>query len=122
MHPLQVHGLRRRVPGRLLLRRPELPVIDPDECIDCGVCIPECPVKAIVPDTEAPGASNGPAQSRLSRSWPKITRKKPPPDADDWKGVTERRKILNCSTRGRVVEHGLIEVRRDDGGGLRQSG
>ncbi len=29
-------------------------VIDPDECIDCGACIPECPVEAIFPDTEVP--------------------------------------------------------------------
>lgn len=29
-------------------------VIDPDECIDCGACVPECPVEAIFPDTEVP--------------------------------------------------------------------
>jgi len=31
---------------------PNFLVIDPDECIDCGVCVPECPVDAIVPDTD----------------------------------------------------------------------
>ena len=62
-------------------------VINPDECIDCGVCEPECPVEAILPDTEEEAEkwlelnrdySTGP--------WPNITRKKePPPDADDFK-------------------------------------
>jgi ferredoxin len=32
----------------------EMLVIDPDECIDCGVCIPECPVEAIYPDRDVP--------------------------------------------------------------------
>lgn len=33
---------------------PNMLVIDPDECIDCGLCVPECPVKAIFPDNEVP--------------------------------------------------------------------
>ncbi|DAC33141.1 MAG TPA: 4Fe-4S dicluster domain-containing protein [Candidatus Poseidoniales archaeon] len=34
-------------------------VIDPDECIDCGACAPECPVDAIFPDTEVPDEEEG---------------------------------------------------------------
>ena len=57
-------------------------VIHPDECIDCGVCEPECPAEAIKPDTEP----NLDAWLRLnadySKTWPNITAKRePPPDA-----------------------------------------
>jgi ferredoxin len=58
-------------------------VIHPDECIDCGVCEPECPVQAIVPDTE-PGLETWLELNReYSEKWPNITVKKPaPPDAE----------------------------------------
>ena len=50
-------------------------VIHPDECIDCGVCEPECPPEAIVPDTD-PTAENWLELNRqYSESWPNITRK-----------------------------------------------
>ncbi|MGF1623456.1 MAG: ferredoxin FdxA [Alphaproteobacteria bacterium] len=63
-------------------------VIHPDECIDCGVCEPECPAEAIMPDTE-PGLDKWLEINRTySESWPNITRKKDSPeDADQWKGV-----------------------------------
>jgi ferredoxin len=52
-------------------------VINPDECIDCGVCEPECPVDAIKPDTE-PGLENWLEVNReYSTQWPNITVKKP---------------------------------------------
>lgn len=62
-------------------------VIHPDECIDCGVCEPECPVEAIVPDTE-PGAEEWVAFNlEYSEKWPNIVeRKEPPDDADNFKG------------------------------------
>jgi ferredoxin len=61
-------------------------VIQPDECIDCGVCEPECPVEAILPDTE-PDVDKWVAHNRqYSAYWPNITRKgETPADADDWK-------------------------------------
>ena len=61
-------------------------VIHPDECIDCGVCEPECPVEAIKPDTE-PGLEKWLELNRkFSETWPNITSKKePPPDADSHK-------------------------------------
>ena len=50
-------------------------VIHPDECIDCGVCEPECPPEAILPDTE-PGAEVWVALNQeLAEIWPNITQK-----------------------------------------------
>ena len=62
-------------------------VIHPDECIDCGVCEPECPVDAIKPDTE-PGAENWVEFNRkYSELWPVIiTKKDPLPEADERDG------------------------------------
>ena len=61
-------------------------VIHPDECIDCGVCEPECPVDAIKPDTE-PGLEKWLELNRkYSETWPNITSKKEAPsDADAYK-------------------------------------
>jgi ferredoxin len=66
-------------------------VIKPDECIDCGVCEPECPAEAIVPDTD-PGADKWLNMNKdYAESWPNITRKgTAPDDADQWKGVPDK--------------------------------
>src|SRR5262244_4523569 len=66
-------------------------VIHPDECIDCGVCEPECPVDAIKPDIE-PGLDFWVELNRkYSEVWPNITRKKPaPPDADQFVNVPDK--------------------------------
>ena len=61
--------------GRLLLRGKNA-VIKPDECIDCGVCEPECPVDAIKADTE-PGSENWlEMNKKYSEIWPNISEKK----------------------------------------------
>ena len=63
-------------------------VINPNECIDCGVCEPECPAEAILPDTEAGLEKMLEANATFSAQWPNITRKRDePPDADEYKGV-----------------------------------
>lgn len=63
-------------------------VIHPDECIDCGVCEPECPAEAIVPDTDPKSEAWLELNREYSTQWPNITRKKPAPaDADDFKGM-----------------------------------
>ncbi|MEX6633695.1 ferredoxin FdxA [Hyphococcus lacteus] len=50
-------------------------VIHPDECIDCGVCEPECPAEAIIPDTE-PGADKWvEMNTKYANAWPNITEK-----------------------------------------------
>ncbi|HUF57210.1 MAG TPA: ferredoxin FdxA [Thermohalobaculum sp.] len=69
-------------------------VIHPDECIDCGVCEPECPVDAIRPDTEAGMEEWVTFNQKWSEAWPNITVKKDaPPDAekyDDESGKLEK--------------------------------
>ncbi len=63
-------------------------VIHPDECIDCGVCEPECPVEAIRPDTDEASEPFIEMNRQYSETWPNITRKgESPADADDWRDV-----------------------------------
>lgn len=70
-------------------------VIDPDVCIDCGVCIPECPAKAIKADTEEGTEKWVALGRRLSQKWPTITDPKAPlPDADAWATKTCKLKHL----------------------------
>ena len=63
-------------------------VIHPDECIDCGVCEPECPAEAIKPDTE-PGLDKWlEINSKYASAWPNITEKRDAPaDAKEMDGV-----------------------------------
>jgi ferredoxin len=72
-------------------------VIDPDECIDCAVCIPECPVNAIYADVDLPQQQLRFTElnADLCKTFPSITAKKePPPDADEWKDVTDKLQYL----------------------------
>ena len=67
---------------------PNMLVIHPDECIDCGVCEPECPAEAILSDTD-PEADNWlELNTKYSEIWPNISIKgEEPADADEYKGV-----------------------------------
>ena len=68
-------------------------VIDPEECIDCSLCVPECPVNAIYADDEVPEDQKHfiGINAELSEKWPVIVEKKPaPPDADDWVAVVDK--------------------------------
>src|SRR5687768_11872232 len=66
-------------------------VIHPDECIDCGVCEPECPVDAIVPDIDSRAEPYLELNRDFSTRWPNITRKKPPlPEAEQFKEVKDK--------------------------------
>jgi ferredoxin len=72
---------------------PNFLTIDPDECIDCAVCIPECPVNAIYAEEDVPEDQRQfiKLNVELARGWPSITRMKPhPADADDWKDVRDK--------------------------------
>ncbi len=61
-------------------------VIHPDECIDCGVCEPECPIEAILPDTEADSEKWVEFNRKYSEQWPVITTQKDPlPEAEEFK-------------------------------------
>ena len=69
---------------------PNFLVIDPDECIDCTLCEPECPAEAIFSEEDLPAGQEQFLQinADLAKKWPVITEKgEPPPDADEWKGV-----------------------------------
>jgi len=64
-------------------------VIHPDECIDCGVCEPECPVEAIVPDTAGNVTNWLEINRKFAETWPNITRKgEVPGDADEHREET----------------------------------
>ena len=72
---------------------PNMLVIDPEECIDCALCEPECPIEAIVPDDDLPEAQQQLLQlnAELAQEWPVLTEAKDPlPDADDWKDVPDK--------------------------------
>lgn len=61
-------------------------VINPDECIDCGVCEPECPIEAILPDTDEKADDWVEFNAKYSEEWPNITIKKDPmPEAEEMK-------------------------------------
>jgi ferredoxin len=77
---------------------PNMLVIDPDECIDCAVCIPECPVEAIRAEEDVPEDQRQfiALNVELARNWPSITRTKAAlPDADDWREVKEKLALLD---------------------------
>jgi ferredoxin len=76
-------------------------VIHPDECIDCGVCEPECPIDAIKPDTEPGLEKLLELNTKYSNIWPNITIKKESPfDAEKYKDLED--KLVNhfSSTAG----------------------
>ncbi len=76
---------------------PNFLVIDPDECIDCTLCEPECPVEAIFSEEELPAEQKQFLQINieLARQWPVITQRgEPPADADEWRGVAGKLKYL----------------------------
>lgn len=66
-------------------------VIHPDECIDCGVCEPECPVEAILPDTDPKSEPWFELNRKYADLWPNIIRMgTPPEDAKDWENVPNK--------------------------------
>jgi len=76
---------------------PNFLVIDPEECIDCTLCEPECPIGAIFADDDVPEGQENFIQlnAELSLEWPVINVSKDPlPDADDWQGVADKLKLL----------------------------
>ena len=66
-------------------------VIHPDECIDCGVCEPECPIDAIHSDIEDDMAKWVEINRKYAEKWPVITLKKAfPLDAKDWENIENK--------------------------------
>lgn len=76
---------------------PNMLVINPEECIDCNLCVPECPVEAIYAEEDLPEDQQEYLElnERLSQKWPVITAIKPPPaHADEWKNKPGKRELL----------------------------
>ena len=76
---------------------PNFLVIDPDECIDCTLCVPECPVEAIFAEDDVPEGQKSfiALNAELAKHWPAIIeRKAPPADAEDWRGVADKLRHL----------------------------
>ncbi|MHB1950790.1 MAG: ferredoxin FdxA [Acidiferrobacteraceae bacterium] len=76
---------------------PNFLVIDPDECIDCTLCVPECPVNAIFAEDDLPPGQMQflALNAELAKQWPVILEKKPaPPDAAEWEEVPDKLKHL----------------------------
>jgi ferredoxin len=76
---------------------PNFLVIDPDECIDCTLCVAECPAEAIFAEDDVPEAQRSfiALNAELAKNWPVITERKPgPSDADEWKEVKEKLHLL----------------------------
>ncbi|CAL1240310.1 ferredoxin FdxA [Candidatus Methylocalor cossyra] len=76
---------------------PNFLVIDPDECIDCTLCEPECPANAIFSEDEVPENQKQFIQlnAELAKIWPSITEVKPAlEDADEWNGKPDKLQYL----------------------------
>jgi ferredoxin len=76
---------------------PNFLAIDPDECIDCTLCVPECPVEAIFAEDDVPENQRAfiALNAELARNWPAIIERKDPlADADQWKGVGGKLRYL----------------------------
>jgi len=76
---------------------PNFLVINPDECIDCAVCVPECPIDAIYADTDLPEDQKvfKEINADLFKIWPRIVKKKDPlPDHEEWTDKLNKRDLL----------------------------
>ena len=76
---------------------PNFLVINPDECIDCAVCVPECPIDAIYADSDLPEDQKvfKEINADLFKIWPRIVKKKDPlPDHETWNGKPNKRDLL----------------------------
>ena len=77
---------------------PNFLVIDPEECVDCTLCVPECPIDAITHEDEVPDGQQifASVNTILSRHWPVLTHKRAAPtDAQRWDGRVDKRRFLD---------------------------
>ena len=76
---------------------PNFLVIDPDECIDCTLCVAECPVEAIYAEDDLPENQRHfiALNAELSKTWKVIVEKiDPPEDADEWAKIKDKKNLL----------------------------
>jgi ferredoxin len=72
-------------------------VIEPEDCIDCALCVSECPANAIYAEEDVPGDQRHfiALNAELARSWQAIVAKKEAPaDADEWLNVKDKLHLL----------------------------
>ena len=72
-------------------------VIDPEECIDCTLCVAECPVEAIYAEDDVPPEQRHftPLNAELAKLWkPIVERKGAPADADEWAKAKDKAHLL----------------------------
>ena len=87
---------------------PNMLVIDPEECIDCTLCVPECPVEAIFAEDDVPEGQRGfiALNAQLARQWkPIVVTRKPPADADAWAKVEDKKDLLELSPAQEPAEN-----------------
>ena len=73
-------------------------VINPDECIDCGVCEPECPIEAILPDTDP-----------KAEQWLEVNRKYSDPGEADWPNITSQKAPMESAEEMKGVPNKMAE-------------
>lgn len=76
---------------------PNFLVINPEECIDCAICVPACIVDAIMEEQDVPREQHHfiRLNAELAALWPRIPQGKlPPPDAEEWDGVRNKLQLL----------------------------
>jgi ferredoxin len=76
---------------------PNMLVIDPDECIDCTLCVAECPVEAIFAEDDVPDGQQEfiALNAELAKAWkPIIEKKDAPADADEWAKVKDKKHLI----------------------------
>jgi ferredoxin len=81
-------------------------VIDPDVCIDCGLCVPECPTEAIFAEDDLPEKWSEYVEinAKYTPDWPVIDAQKSPlPEADDMKEVEAKREMLDPAAFSRIA-------------------
>lgn len=91
---------------------PNYLVIDPDECIDCALCEPECPVDAIFAEDDLPEGYHKYIEinETLAKKWPNITeRKEPPEDAAQWEDTPNKLKYLEGEGSQEVLDDFLSD-------------
>ena len=76
---------------------PDMLVINPDECIDCNLCVSHCPVNAIYAEDDLPPDQTDflAINAKFAQKWPILSEaQNPPPDAEHWKTVKEKKHLI----------------------------
>lgn len=81
-------------------------MINPDECIDCALCEPECPANAIFSEDELPEGQEVfiELNAELSQKWPNITQiGDQPADREEWNGKPDKLQYLESNFKRSAI-------------------